>query len=106
MVKILNNVSELKKEIERDKLNVIDFWAEWCGPCVRIAPDYEKLSVEYKNVNFFKVNVDSAKDIVELFNIKCMPTFIFIKNNKYLERVEGADLNNLIKIIDDNTDSI
>ena len=99
MVKNISNIDQFKNSIEKNKLNIIDFWATWCGPCVRFAPEFEKLSHEYPTINFFKIDVDESKELSKFFKIECMPTFIFIKNNQLVNKIEGADLKEIVKII-------
>ena len=73
------------------KLVVVDFYATWCDPCRRVAPKVEKLAREYKGeVVFLKVDVDKLSDLRVEYNIHAMPTFVFIKNKKELERSAGA----------------
>ncbi|KZS92880.1 thioredoxin-domain-containing protein [Sistotremastrum niveocremeum HHB9708] len=74
-----------------DKLSVIDFHAEWCGPCHQIAPAFEALSRRYKDVNFFKCDVDKVPDVAQLYRISAMPTFIFLKGSTKVDQVRGAD---------------
>ena len=74
---------------------VIDFFATWCGPCKRIAPTYEKLAEAFPNITFLKVDVDESGELVNMFNISAMPTFVFLKNGKEILRVEGADMKGL-----------
>ena len=62
-----------------------------CGPCHAIAPKFESLSKQYPNVNFFKCNVDTAKDVASKYRVSAMPTFIFIRSNTILETVRGAN---------------
>uniref|UniRef100_M3XI97 Thioredoxin domain-containing protein n=1 Tax=Latimeria chalumnae TaxID=7897 RepID=M3XI97_LATCH len=64
------------------KLVVIDFYAEWCGPCKKIQPQYEELSKVHKDVLFLSVDVDEAQDLVQECEIKAMPTFIFMKGGE------------------------
>ena len=106
MIKELKTRDEFMKSIQKNKLNVIDFWASWCGPCMNIADEYKEWSEKYKNVNFFKVNVDESKELVNFFNINCMPTFIFLKDNKLIDTVKGADRIKLIKIIKNNLEPL
>uniref|UniRef100_A0A7N8YI91 Thioredoxin n=1 Tax=Mastacembelus armatus TaxID=205130 RepID=A0A7N8YI91_9TELE len=82
---ILDEFRALLKEAG-DKLVVVDFSATWCGPCKKIAPEYEDLSKkpENKNVVFLKVDVDEAEDVSTDCGISCMPTFHFYKNGKKL----------------------
>ncbi|KAJ7492485.1 thioredoxin-domain-containing protein [Mycena latifolia] len=89
----LNSVSELNGYLSKskDKLSVIDFHATWCGPCHAIAPIFEALSKQYKNVNFFKCDVDAAKDVASLYRVSAMPTFIFLKGSTKVDQVRGAN---------------
>lgn len=58
---------------------VIDFWATWCGPCMRLLPEMEKLAERYKGkVMFYKVNADKEKDLCRHFNVQALPTLFFI----------------------------
>jgi thioredoxin 1 len=87
-----------------DKLYVfVDFYAEWCGPCKKIAPVLDKWSKEYLNILFLKVDVDEVEQLVEKYKIKAMPTFIILKSGS--EKLEhpllvGAKEANLKKTID------
>jgi thioredoxin 1 len=74
-----------------DKLIVIDFGAEWCGPCKRIAPMYEQLSDIMKDVVFCKVDIDEFEELAQNFDVISVPTFVFIKNNNILTTVQGAN---------------
>ncbi|KAF9469846.1 thioredoxin-like protein [Collybia nuda] len=89
----LVSVSELDNILakSKDKLSVIDFHATWCGPCHAIAPTFETLSKRYKNVNFLKCDVDSAKDIASRYAVTAMPTFIFLKGGVKVDQVKGAN---------------
>ena len=58
---------------------VIDFWATWCGPCMRLLPEMEKLAEKYKGkVVFYKVNADKEKDLCNHFGVQALPTLFFI----------------------------
>ncbi len=71
-------------------LVVIDFWAEWCGPCRLIAPIIHELAEEYTDVVFGKVNVDLENELAIKFGIRNIPTVIFMKNGKVLDKIIGA----------------
>jgi thioredoxin 1 len=74
--KIDENSSEFK--YKGDKPCIIDFYAEWCGPCKALAPILNELSSEYENVDFFKINTETEDELSEVFNIRSIPTLLFI----------------------------
>jgi thioredoxin 1 len=77
--------------LERDKLSVIDFWAEWCGPCRAIGPVIEELSKEYSGkVNVGKVNVDHNPNISVNYGITSIPAILFIKGGQIVDKQIGA----------------
>ncbi|KAE9413574.1 hypothetical protein Angca_007890 [Angiostrongylus cantonensis] len=71
-------------------LIVIDFYATWCGPCKSIGPKFMRMSNEFTSVIFIKVDVDESEDIASRFDIKVMPTFIFMRNEVQVDVVEGG----------------
>ncbi|XP_030961570.1 thioredoxin H5-like [Quercus robur] len=73
-----------------DKLVVIDFSATWCGPCQFIEPTFKELSCKYTNVDFVKIDVDELEAVAQEFAVEAMPTFIFIKKGKVVDKVVGA----------------
>lgn len=74
-----------------DKLTVIDFWAEWCGPCRAIGPVIEELSKDYNGrVNVGKVNVDNNPNVSINYGITSIPAILFIKNGKVVDKQIGA----------------
>jgi len=98
----ITSVSQLNGILAKsnDKLTIIDFHATWCGPCHAIAPVFESLSKQYKNVNFLKCDTDAASDVSSLYRISAMPTFIFLKGSTKVDEVRGAnkyDLENAVK---------
>ena len=73
------------------KPTVIDFWAEWCGPCRTIAPIVEELAEEYADrVNIGKCDVDSADDVVATYRVRNIPTLVFIKDGNVVGKHVGA----------------
>jgi len=63
--------------------SVIDFYADWCLPCKNMLPIITEMEKNNSNINFFTVNVDKENELVQLFEIKSIPTFMFIPINDY-----------------------
>jgi len=97
MVKEINGMEEFVEVVRDtpDKLIVLDFFATWCGPCMKIGPEIDKLAEEFPNVVFRKINVDKNDEICSQLKISSMPTFMYFKNGKYLDKSIGAVLQNI-----------
>jgi thioredoxin 1 len=77
--------------MESDKLSVIDFWAEWCGPCRAIGPVIEELAVQYEGkVNIGKVNVDVNPNLSMNFGITSIPAILFVKGGQVVDKHVGV----------------
>ena len=72
-------------------LVVIDFYADWCGPCKQIAPKYKQMADEFTKAVFLKVNVDTNKATSQKYGVSSMPTFVLIKNGSVVETLKGAN---------------
>ncbi len=70
-------------------LMMLDFWAEWCGPCRAIAPVLEELASKGR-VTLMKVNVDENPGLVARYGIRSIPTILFVKEGEVVDRVVGA----------------
>ena len=74
-----------------DKPALIDFYADWCGPCKMLAPVLEEVSDEYAGkFDVYKVNVDAEEELAMLFGIRSIPTLIFIQKDGTMHRSQGA----------------
>lgn len=82
------NLTKLNFEeevLQSEKLVLVDFWANWCGPCKMIAPVLEQIAEEYKEkVKIGKVNVDEESEIARQYQILSIPTLILFKNGKIM----------------------
>lgn len=76
--------------LESDKPVIIDFWAEWCGPCRMLAPVFEELAAEYHDrMKFVKVNVDENQRLPAQFGIMGIPTLVIMRDGQPVDRVVG-----------------
>jgi thioredoxin 1 len=77
--------------IKSDKLVVVDFWAEWCGPCKMIAPLLDEVAKEMPDkVKIVKVNVDQEQQLAQQYGIYNIPTLLFFKGGAVREQVVGT----------------
>lgn len=88
--------------INEGKPTLVDFWAEWCGPCKMIAPVVEELSKDYDSKAVIgKVNVDEQQALSERFGIRSIPTILFFKDGEIVDQVVGyVPKNELSKKLD------
>jgi len=85
------NDENTKVEIESGKPVVIDFWAEWCVPCKKIAPIVDELAEQFAGrVLIGKYNVEDASDIATEYGIRNIPTILFFKEGKLVDKNVGA----------------
>jgi thioredoxin 1 len=96
--KVIETLDEFNELIKSDKITIVDFWAAWCGPCVRIAPWFKEQAEKYPNVNFAKVDVDENSETSEKNEINCMPTFKCFVKGECIKTIEGADKEELEKL--------
>ena len=75
---------------------VIDFWAEWCGPCRMVAPIVEEIAEERPDIKVGKVNVDEAQDLAMQFGVISIPTLVVVKNGEVVNQSVGARPKNQI----------
>lgn len=90
---------QLEKGNESKKLLVVDFTASWCGPCRIMAPFLAELAKKFLDVIFVKVDVDELNTVARDWAVEAMPTFMFIKEGKIVDKVVGAKKDELQQTI-------
>ncbi len=84
------NENEFKQEVlDEPKLTVVDFYADWCGPCQMLKPVLEKISEKYNNLKIVKVNVDDNHHLCEVYGIYSIPHVIMFKDGKVIDQFVG-----------------
>ena len=83
--------SNFEEILKSNKVVVVDFWAEWCGPCRMVAPIVEELAVQFNEKAFIgKLNVDDNPDSPEKYLIRNIPTILLFKDGELADKVVGA----------------
>jgi thioredoxin 1 len=77
------------EEKTRNGMAIIDFYAEWCAPCKIMKPVFEKASKEFKNIKFYKLDVDAHQSVAEEFGVRSIPTMLFLRDGKEVDRLLG-----------------
>jgi len=87
---MLNDIHDSNFEEEiKGKVAVVDFWADWCGPCVGFAPFFKEAS-EKSSISFYKCNVDANQKSGAKYNVQSIPTLIIFKDGEEVERIQGG----------------
>lgn len=89
MAKIIKSVDEFN-EITKSGTTLVDFYADWCGPCKMLGPIFEQASTEISGVNFVKVNTDELPEIADRFQVSSIPTIVKIVDNAEVTRKVGV----------------
>lgn len=85
------NQKDIDNSIKQNKIAVIDFFADWCMPCVMMSPIIDELAQNYSSkISFFKINVDDNKEASEKFKVMGIPTLLVFKNGEVADRIVGA----------------
>ncbi len=84
------NETNLKDAIEADGITLVDFWAEWCGPCKMFGPIFESVSEKHADIRFLKVDTEAQPAIAQAFQIQSIPTLMLFRDNVLLFRQAGA----------------
>ena len=88
--KVFDYAQEKEWSFKGDKPAVIDFYADWCGPCKTIAPILEELDAEMDNVDFYKVNTEEQTELAMTFGIQSIPSILFVPVDGMPQMALGA----------------
>ena len=92
MTTYLTSDDSFEKDITNENLPIlIDFWAEWCGPCKQIGPILEELSTQYENkLKIFKINIDENPQIPQKYAVRGIPTLMLFKDGNLIDTKVGS----------------
>ncbi|RAV31324.1 thioredoxin [Corynebacterium heidelbergense] len=78
-----------KSTVEQDGIVLLDFWAEWCGPCKRFGPIFEQVSEKYENYTFGKVDTEANQELSAALQVQSIPTLMMFRDGVLLAREAG-----------------
>ena len=90
MAVVLTKENFEQEVLKADKPVLVDFWAEWCGPCQMMLPVIEELAKEQTDIKVCKVNVDEQMELARQYRVMSIPTFLVFKNGKIIAQTLGA----------------
>ena len=89
--------ASVKEHIESGNIVIVDFWAEWCGPCRMLGPTIDELAQDYEGkVVIGKLNVDNHSETPEIYSIRNIPTLLFFKDGKLVDKHVGVAPKNVL----------
>lgn len=90
MIREITKSNFEEEVLKSEKLVLVDLYAEWCGPCKMVAPIIKELAEEYKDIVVCKVDVDNNTEIASKYNIRNIPTILFIKDGQVVDKLVGS----------------
>lgn len=91
-----------EKEVERsDRLVLLDFWADWCGPCRMVSPVIDEIASEHPEYKVGKINVDDQKELASRFGVMSIPSLFVLRDGKVIKQSTGAlPKNKILEMLD------
>jgi len=97
MALVVNDQNFEEIILKSDKVSMVDFWAEWCGPCRMVGPIVEEIGKEFEGkVVVGKIDVDANNTVSEKYSIRNIPTILFFKNGEVVDKQVGAVPKNVL----------
>ncbi|MDX1347069.1 MAG: thioredoxin [Thiomicrorhabdus chilensis] len=82
--------AQFEETITNNEIVIFDFWAEWCGPCKQFGPVFEEISEKYPDIVFAKVNVEEEQELAGMFQVRSIPTLVFMREKIVVFSNPGA----------------
>lgn len=96
----VNNQNFEEEVLKSQKPVLVDFYADWCGPCKMLSPVVDKVAEESEDIKVVKINVDEAQDLAMKYQVMSIPTLVVIKGGKEIKRSVGlVDKNEIMNMI-------
>ena len=89
MVKTITDAN-FSSVLNENEITIVDFWADWCGPCKILLPIIDNLSVKNEDVSIGKVNVDAVSGLATKYGVRNIPTLLFFKNGQVVDKAIGV----------------
>jgi thioredoxin 1 len=96
----IESEEEFEEILEENEKVIVDFWAEWCGPCKSIAPHYEDLSEDHEDMIFAKLEVEKVPEVSKEYKVSSIPTFVAFEEEEEVSRNTGSDPSQLDKFVE------
>ncbi len=81
---------QFEDTVQNNEIVILDFWAEWCGPCKQFGPVFEEIATKYPNIAFCKINVEEEQELADMFQVRSIPTISFMRQGIVIFSNPGA----------------